>query len=912
MINIGNLSIQKLYVGATDAPRAYVGTTEVYSASTPDAIKFTASSASTIGLTALSSNQTLEYSTNGRTWNTLDTSVTISLSAGSYALVRGTLSGANTYSDYTQFAITGAVSAEGDINTLWDYQDTTTALKNNCGYKLFYGCSALTNINGLALTATTLSTGCYYSMFEGCTGLTGAPELPATTLASNCYYSMFYGCTSLTTAPELPATTLVTSCYEAMFRGCTSLVKSPELPATTLASRSYANMFNGCTSLNYMKCNATDISATSCTENWVKNVAASGVFIKNPTMTLWTSGDAGIPSGWTVLDKEYTYLQYVGSDATSSAYLDTDYEPSINTTYRIGYFLNSSTGYEVFGLNTIDGDDSDWRIFNHEGGMYFDWNNQRIENHDKNWVGIPIEMEVGNYYIQDLSDYSMIAEGNYQDHMPTRQRRLTFRALYEHDNAYSGYINYLQIYENGTLVRNFIPAVRNADNTAGFYEELTDTFFASGNADLFNILGPEQFEAVKFTANAASTVGLSRISSKQTLMYSTDNGATWSNMTTSTSISLSTGDSVYVRGVLSANTDEYDYTQFTISGDVKASGKINALWNYEDTSAALKRYCGFRMFEGCSGLTDASELEMPDTTANNCYERMFYGCSNLTRVYNVLPATTLSQHCYAYMFNGCSSLTTAPELPATYIRKNGCYAVMFQGCSSLSYIKCLATDYMSAYQATSSWVDGVAATGVFVKNPNASFWTTGTGGIPSGWTVIDNDGAINLHINNDGSKFTTNYVPDNSTMIEFKMTINANGDEVGCGNSGSGCILSHHNNGRQTFNIICGGYIDDYAYSYSTGASANPVVIQMTNRKYTFDTSTVATFSTQQLESQNTIYIGSSSGWTGDIYYLKIYENGKLVRDYEPRVSSTGPVLQDIITGNICTYQGDITKVSIG
>jgi hypothetical protein len=87
-----------------------------------------------------------------------------------------------------------------------------------------------------------------------------------------------------------------------MFRGCSSLATVPELPATTLAYCCYQNMFNGCTSLNYIKCLATDISATNCTQNWVMNAASSGTFVKNPNMSSWTSGTNGIPNGWTIQD----------------------------------------------------------------------------------------------------------------------------------------------------------------------------------------------------------------------------------------------------------------------------------------------------------------------------------------------------------------------------------------------------------------------------------------------------------------------------------------------------------------------------------------------------------------------------------------------------------------------------------
>ena len=198
--------------------------------------------------------------------------------------------------------------------------------KNYAFYNLFYNCSTIINTNNLSLPATTLAGSCYEYMFYGCTKLTATPKLPATTLAQSCYHSMFYNCTSLTTAPELPATTLANncyaymlngctnlttapalpattlaqSCYHSMFAGCTSLTTAPELPASTLADYCYLSMFNNCTSLNYIKCLATDISATNCTNGWVNGVASTGTFVKAAGMSRWATGINGIPNGWTV------------------------------------------------------------------------------------------------------------------------------------------------------------------------------------------------------------------------------------------------------------------------------------------------------------------------------------------------------------------------------------------------------------------------------------------------------------------------------------------------------------------------------------------------------------------------------------------------------------------------------------
>ena len=190
-----------------------------------------------------------------------------------------------------------------------------TTLSIQCYNEMFQGCTNLTTTP--ELPAKKLAEHCYDGMFNGCKSLTTAPALPATTLAPYCYASMFLSCSSLTTAPSLPATTLTEGCYWSMFAGCTSLTTAPELPATTLATCCYYQMFNNCPKLNYIKCLATDISASGCTENWVLDVATSGTFVKDASMTSWTTGTSGIPSGWTVQEDGFSITPTAFSFAAS-------------------------------------------------------------------------------------------------------------------------------------------------------------------------------------------------------------------------------------------------------------------------------------------------------------------------------------------------------------------------------------------------------------------------------------------------------------------------------------------------------------------------------------------------------------------------------------------------------------------
>lgn len=146
---------------------------------------------------------------------------------------------------------------------------------------------------------------------------------------------------------------------------------------------------------------------------------------------------------------------------------------------------------------------------------------------------------------------------------------------------------------------------------------------------------------------------------------------------------------------------------------------------------ADKSSCYSNMFKNCSNLTTAPEL--PATTlASSCYSNMFNNCTALTSVTKVLPATALPSSCYNSMFSKCSSLTTAPELPATTSRGYDCCGYMFNKCTNLNYVKCLATTTTN----TSNWLNGVSATGTFVKDANAT-WSSGVNGIPTGWTVVD-------------------------------------------------------------------------------------------------------------------------------------------------------------------------------
>lgn len=307
--------------------------------------------------------KTIQYRVNNNPWSTITStydSPSITVNAGDKVQFVGNN---NTYASGTAgnhfVSQTAVFNAYGNVMSLIDasnYMNNTTMTSANtyAFATLFLDCTGLRSAENLILPATTLAEGCYSNMFSGCTELTSVPELGATTLAKscynamfgnctsltgvpadylpvkglkeNCYFGMFRNCTSLTAAPELPATSMAKYCYTSMFEDCDSLATAPSLPGKYLSDSCYYCMFKGCGSLltapeiinptasasyvysemfygsgvNYIVCKVKS-PTSSRFSNWVRFVPSTGTFVKHPDAT-WTTGDSGIPTGWTVQD----------------------------------------------------------------------------------------------------------------------------------------------------------------------------------------------------------------------------------------------------------------------------------------------------------------------------------------------------------------------------------------------------------------------------------------------------------------------------------------------------------------------------------------------------------------------------------------------------------------------------------
>lgn len=165
------------------------------------------------------------------------------------------------------------------------------------------------------------------------------------------------------------------------------------------------------------------------------------------------------------------------------------------------------------------------------------------------------------------------------------------------------------------------------------------------------------------------------------------------------------------------------------------------------------------MFNNCKSLVNAPELEFTTISASGCTS-MFGNCSELVTSPSELKPTSIGNNTYQGMFDNCTKLETIPKIKATSVGSRSCrymfnnctnltsvellasglgtatYSYMFNGCSSLNHI---AVPYFTSWNTSTfeGWVGGVASTGTFVKPSALTSIPTGTSGIPSGWTVIN-------------------------------------------------------------------------------------------------------------------------------------------------------------------------------
>jgi hypothetical protein len=286
------------------------------------------------------------------------------------------------------------------------------------------------------------------------------------------------------------------------------------------------------------------------------------------------------------------------------------------------------------------------------------------------------------------------------------------------------------------------------------------------------------------TANSTVTLTATGSPTVSGLHYRPGKSGLWLPYTIGTTITMANiGDSVqFWNAANTLSTSSSNYVEFVISGVTEAHGNIQSMVNWLDYAPD---YCFYRLFRNCQGglvkaplfpamtvgrssynrtlaITNITEPpELPALTIDVSSYENFLSNTKITRapdlpVVNVpnyaywelflndtsmvevgrIAAQTVGTESMRSMFYYCRNLTTAPHLKVVNFSGSKCMRSMFQLSRSLQTIEVDFTEWDSTYNRTDYWVDGVAASGTFIK-PAALPEEYGVNRIPEGWTVIN-------------------------------------------------------------------------------------------------------------------------------------------------------------------------------
>ena len=479
------------------------------------------------------------------------------------------------------------------------------------------------------------------------------------------------------------------------------------------------------------------------------------------------------------------------------------------------------------------------------------------------------------------------------------------------------------------------------------------------------------------------TFSYSTATSSNKLQYSVDSGSTWNDLSNGSSTSsINNGDRIMFKASgLTVNT-ERGIGKIIPSASASVEGNIMSLEygdNFSGQTTIQNNYQFRKLFSGVTTITSAENMVLPATTVKQqCYSQMFQGCTNLVKTpktigssamtwsgqycfsnmfsyctslttvpSGLLPAMNLGTQCYWYMFEGCSGLTAAPDLPATTTASQ-CYQGMLSGCSSLNYITVLTTNNFTMTE----WVSGVAASGTFVKNPNATWSSCGQNAYPCGWTVQDYVEPTPIkyeYIYSGGSWVNVGEV-SGSTYIEYLERDSSHNGYVPLGEyftqntvvqmdfqmtqaKGFAIIGDYFKNDSDDWRVflnydvsVNNWLIYDFTNSrnyYNTGDWSKRFNIEIGNY-YIKDLNTgnylINTTAKTGFSRPNQMYLFHLEGTTsqqntdyGRIYSVKIYQNNVLVKDYIPWTDGNGNYgIYDNVSSSVTESVGAMTGATGG
>ena len=173
----------------------------------------------------------------------------------------------------------------------------------------------------------------------------------------------------------------------------------------------------------------------------------------------------------------YSWLEYI--ESTGTQWINTGVVAKSTLKSQLKFNMTVATGGVIYG-DTSSGDNNDYRFFNASSICYLDFPDGLRIYGGNIYAGTDYEVEIGNYYVKNMATNTNIVSGSAASFS---DRSYTLKLFYEGGGISKGKIYYLKIYDNGTLIRDFVPCLNN--NTPGLLDKVSGAFYGNSGSGTF-------------------------------------------------------------------------------------------------------------------------------------------------------------------------------------------------------------------------------------------------------------------------------------------------------------------------------------------------------------------------------------------------------------------------------------------
>lgn len=441
------------------------------------------------------------------------------------------------------------------------------------------------------------------------------------------------------------------------------------------------------------------------------------------------SGSSRVPIG-------YTEVEYIENTTTgTNYYIDTQFKPNQDTRVIVEAQPSVLTNNpRMFGSGPWNGLAFVGNIENlSPQKFYFKY------GQTSSWYTTNVQADT-NKHTFDLNKNSYYIDGVLANTASTATFQLTtnlgiFNApatsLFNNDETFIGKVFSCKVYDNGTLIKDYVPCKRDSDSKSGLYDVVNDVFYTAVNTSYNFTLGAETGTTeypIYYDSKSNPPDNLSFSSMTEAEAYE----CPWvgMNATIDGDKYIFSGDSIsgyewvyspidysthYLTMVAETNNVSFAYSTASSNNKLNYSLDGGSTWSeLGNNQSTTSINSGDKIMFRASSLTVDTErgigkitpsasatvegnimsLEYGDnfigqTVVQNNYQfrKLFSGVTTITSAENmILPATTVKQQCYSQMFQGCTNLVKTPKtIGSSAMTWSGSYCMsnMFSDCTSL-------------------------------------------------------------------------------------------------------------------------------------------------------------------------------------------------------------------------------------